>query len=157
MARYLLLTHYRGGRAGGTTADLSPMSEWTPEEVEAHMAYMQHVADTLAERGEFVDGQALKPEGTFVRADGAGRPPVTDGPSPRDQGPHRAGLRAPADVPDDVPRRVAVEAHLRELAGEVPAARVLYARAADAASNRAEGDHLLGQAARLGARQVPQE
>ena len=30
--------------------------------------------------GEFVDGQALSPEGTFVRYDGEGRPPVTDGP-----------------------------------------------------------------------------
>jgi hypothetical protein len=30
--------------------------------------------------GEFVDGQALAPEGTWVRYDGEGRPPVTDGP-----------------------------------------------------------------------------
>ncbi len=30
--------------------------------------------------GEFVSEQALSPEGTFVRYDGAGRPPVTDGP-----------------------------------------------------------------------------
>ncbi len=30
--------------------------------------------------GEYVDGQALSPEGTFVRSDGEGRPPVTDGP-----------------------------------------------------------------------------
>ena len=30
--------------------------------------------------GEFVDGQALSSEGTFVRYDGEGRPPVTDGP-----------------------------------------------------------------------------
>ena len=30
--------------------------------------------------GEFVDSQALSPEGTFVRYDGEGRPPVTDGP-----------------------------------------------------------------------------
>ena len=27
-----------------------------------------------------LDGQALSPEGTFVRYDGEGRPPVTDGP-----------------------------------------------------------------------------
>ena len=32
------------------------------------------------ETGEFVDSQALAPEGTFVRYDGEGRPPVTDGP-----------------------------------------------------------------------------
>ena len=41
---------------------------------------MDHVADVLRERGEFVDGQALSPEGAFVRYDGEGRPPVTDGP-----------------------------------------------------------------------------
>jgi hypothetical protein len=31
-------------------------------------------------RGEFVDTQALAPDGAFVRYDGEGRPPVTDGP-----------------------------------------------------------------------------
>jgi len=41
---------------------------------------MGHVANTFRERGEFVDAQALSPEGTFVRFDGEGRPPVTDGP-----------------------------------------------------------------------------
>ena len=30
--------------------------------------------------GEFVDTQALSTEGSFVRFDGEGRPPVTDGP-----------------------------------------------------------------------------
>src|SRR3954449_3262298 len=30
--------------------------------------------------GEFVDSQGLSSEGTFVRYDGEGRPPVTDGP-----------------------------------------------------------------------------
>ena len=45
-----------------------------------HIAIMNHVADDLRERGEFVDAQALSPEGTFVRYDAAGSPPVTDGP-----------------------------------------------------------------------------
>ena len=36
--------------------------------------------ERLEGTGEFVDGQALAPEGTFVRYDGEGRPPVTDGP-----------------------------------------------------------------------------
>ena len=30
--------------------------------------------------GEYVDGQALAPDGMWVRYDGEGRPPVTDGP-----------------------------------------------------------------------------
>jgi hypothetical protein len=41
---------------------------------------MRDFADRLAGTGEFVDGQALAPEGAFVRYDGAGRPPVIDGP-----------------------------------------------------------------------------
>jgi len=79
MAKYLLLKHYRGGPEHMPNAR-TPMSGWTPEEVTAHIAFMDHVADVLAERGEFVDAQALAPEGTFVRFDADGKPPVTDGP-----------------------------------------------------------------------------
>jgi hypothetical protein len=56
------------------------MDRWTPEEVSAHIKYMQDFAGRLEDTGEFVDSQALSPEGTFVRYDGEGRPPVTDGP-----------------------------------------------------------------------------
>lgn len=79
MAKYLLLKHYRGGPEPMPNARV-PMPEWAPEDVTAHIAFMDHVADVLRERGEFVDAQALSPEGTFVRFDGEGRPPVTDGP-----------------------------------------------------------------------------
>ena len=41
---------------------------------------MEDFAARLQSTGEFVDGQALAPEGVFVRYDGEGRPPVTDGP-----------------------------------------------------------------------------
>ena len=37
-------------------------------------------ADRLEGTGEYVDGQALSPDGMWVRSDGAGKPPVTDGP-----------------------------------------------------------------------------
>ena len=54
-----------------------------------------------------------------------------------------AGLRALADVPDDVPRRNAVEAWLRERGRRAhPHAHDLYARAAAEAGNLAERDHL---------------
>jgi hypothetical protein len=76
--KYLILKHYRGGPA--PAVDWAPMEQWTPEEVDAHMKYMQDFADRLVETGEFVDAQALASEGAFVRYDGAGRPPVTDGP-----------------------------------------------------------------------------
>src|SRR5215203_278858 len=77
MAKYLLLKHYRGAPAAVNDV---PMDQWTPEEISAHMQYMDDFAARLQGTGEFVDGQALAPEGMFVRYDGEGRPPVTDGP-----------------------------------------------------------------------------
>ena len=77
MAKYLLLKHYRGAPAAVNDV---PMDQWTPEEISAHMQYMQDFADRLEGTGEFVDGQALAQDGMWVRSDGEGRPPVTDGP-----------------------------------------------------------------------------
>jgi hypothetical protein len=77
MAKYLLLKHYRGAPASGNDV---PMAQWTPEEVDAHMQFVRDFAARLEETGEFVDMQALSPEGTFVRYGGEGQPPVTDGP-----------------------------------------------------------------------------
>ena len=80
--KYLILKHYTGkGPAGtDTTFDCPPMDQWTPEEVSAHIQFMGDFAKRLEETGEFVDGQAVSPEGTWVRYDGPGKPPVTDGP-----------------------------------------------------------------------------
>ena len=77
MAKYLLLKHYRGAPAA--VNDVS-MDHWTPDEVSAHIQYMNDFAKRLQETGEFVSEQALSPQGTFVRSDGEGRPPITDGP-----------------------------------------------------------------------------
>ena len=78
MAKYLLLKHYRGGPA--PAVDFAPMDQWKPGEVDAHMQFMHDFEGRLKETGEFVDGQALAPDGAWVRYDGEGRPPVTDGP-----------------------------------------------------------------------------
>ena len=75
--KYLLLKHYRGAPAAVNDV---PMDQWTPEEVDAHVQYMRDFAARLEETGEFVEHQALTAEGAFVRSDGEGRPPVTDGP-----------------------------------------------------------------------------
>src|SRR4030081_2884667 len=77
MAKYLLLKHYRGAPAPVNNV---PMDQWTPDEVEAHIRFMNDLAARLESSGEFIDGQALSPEGAWVRYDGEGRPPVTDGP-----------------------------------------------------------------------------
>ena len=77
MAKYLLLKHYRGAPAPINDV---PMDRWSPEEISAHMQFMADFADRLEASGEYVDGQALAPEGLWVRSGGEGRPPVTDGP-----------------------------------------------------------------------------
>ncbi|GAA2598787.1 YciI family protein [Streptomyces violaceus] len=77
MAKYLLLKHYRGAPAPVNDA---PMDQWSPEEISAHLQYMNDFAARLEKTGEFVSSQALAPEGAWVRYDGEGRPPVTDGP-----------------------------------------------------------------------------
>jgi hypothetical protein len=80
MAKYLLLKHYRGGPAAVNDV---PMDQWSPQEVHDHVQYMNDFAAKLEGTGEYVDGQALSPEGTFVRYDGEGRPRSPTGPSRR--------------------------------------------------------------------------
>ncbi|MBK0330290.1 hypothetical protein I8D64_02600 [Brachybacterium sp. MASK1Z-5] len=79
MARYLLLKHYRGAPKG---VNDHPMDTWTPDEVTAHVRYMEDFMDRLRESGEFVATGALAEEGLWVRYGGEGKPPVTDGPFP---------------------------------------------------------------------------
>ena len=76
--KYLLLKHYRGAPTPAGAAET--MEHWTPEEVDAHIQYMRDFAVRLRKTGEFVDERALSPKGAWVRGDGEGRPPVTDGP-----------------------------------------------------------------------------
>jgi hypothetical protein len=76
MAKYLLLKHYQGAPE---PVNCIPMSEWTPEEVSAHIQFMQDFGAQLEGTGELVDAQALAPEGRWVTA-GADGQPVTDGP-----------------------------------------------------------------------------
>src|SRR5437879_9693046 len=76
MAKYLLLKHYRGAP---TPVNDVPMDQWRPDEVEAHIRFMNDLAARLESRGEFIDGQALSPDGGWVRYDGEGRRPVSEG------------------------------------------------------------------------------
>lgn len=77
MPKYLLLKHYRGAPA---SVNDTPMDQWSPDEVDAHVQYMKDFAARLEGTGEFVDSQALSPDGVWVRSGGEGRPAVTDGP-----------------------------------------------------------------------------
>ncbi len=60
-----------------------------------------------------------------------------------------AGLAALEAIPDGVPRRDAVAAHLHERNGDLALAARLYAEAARNAPNQAERDHQTRQAARV--------
>jgi hypothetical protein len=81
MPKYLLLKHYSGGPEHHP--NFSQFSEWNEDEITAHMAFQRHVGDLLRKQGEFVDMQALSPEGTYVRYGGPDQAPVTtDGPFP---------------------------------------------------------------------------
>src|SRR3712207_9122093 len=52
MAKYLLLKHYRGAPAAVNDV---PMERWTPEEISAHVQYMNDFAARIEASGEFVD------------------------------------------------------------------------------------------------------
>jgi hypothetical protein len=77
--RFMLLQNY-----GEVESGCLPMTEWTPEEVDAHIQFQQALNQELIERGELVDAQGLAgPElAKFVVSDGASAPVITDGPFP---------------------------------------------------------------------------
>ena len=66
MTKYLLLRHYRGAAVSVNTV---PMDQWTPEELSAHVQYMQDFAARLEGSSEFVQSQALSPEGEKAGAE----------------------------------------------------------------------------------------
>jgi hypothetical protein len=75
--KYMMMMHAPRG-----TGDYK-INDWSPEDFQAHMAFMHRFNQELTEAGEWVDGQGLAApaEARLVRAgkDGA---PVTDGPFP---------------------------------------------------------------------------
>jgi hypothetical protein len=77
--RFMLLQNY-----GEVESHCPPMTEWTPEDIKAHIAFQQALNTELAGRGELVDAQGLAgPEqAKFVVSDGTSAPVITDGPFP---------------------------------------------------------------------------
>jgi hypothetical protein len=69
---------------GGVESDCAPMYEWSPEEVQAHIAFQQSLNRQLEELGELIDAQGLAgpDDARFVVSDGTSDPVVTDGPFP---------------------------------------------------------------------------
>ena len=79
--RFMLLQNY-----GKPESECAPMTEWTPEDISAHIAFQHALNAELTERGELVDAQGLAgpDQARFVvAANGTGGAPVvTDGPYP---------------------------------------------------------------------------
>ena len=76
MGRYLLAVTFEGGVVD------TPMEEWKPEEITAHLDYYKALNQELRESGELVGGEVLTGPNLarIVTSDGASAPVVTDGP-----------------------------------------------------------------------------
>jgi hypothetical protein len=75
MTRYLLVVNFEGGVVE------TPMEEWKPEEITAHLDYYKALHRELVASGELVQSEVLSPPnlGKIVSSDGTA-PVVTDGP-----------------------------------------------------------------------------
>jgi hypothetical protein len=109
--KFLLLQNYAGGAE--VTA---PMSEWTPDEIRAHIDFQLEFNRQLTGAGELVDAQGLAgPElAKFVVFDEGGVPVVTDGPFPESKE-LLAGYRM-IDV-DSLQRAIEIAAHASSAPG----------------------------------------
>jgi hypothetical protein len=76
MSRYLLLVNFEGGVVD------TPMEEWKPEEITAHLDHYKAVREELVSSGELVESKVLAgPDlAKIVTSDGVTAPVVTDGP-----------------------------------------------------------------------------
>ena len=76
MTRYLLAVNFEGGVVD------TPMEEWKPEEITAHLDYYRALHKELVDSGELVQSEVLAgPDlAKIVTSDGATAPVVTDGP-----------------------------------------------------------------------------
>jgi hypothetical protein len=79
MTKFMLLQRYEGGENCKI-----PMTEWTPQDIQAHIDFQVALNNELLEAGELVDAQGLAgPElARRVVSAGDGVPVVTDGPFP---------------------------------------------------------------------------
>ncbi|MGY4099993.1 YciI family protein [Nocardia sp. R16R-3T] len=77
--KYMLLKTY----SPAANCDI-PITEWTPEEIQAHIDFQRALGAELARSGELVDAQGLAgpDEARLVSSDGRDAPVITDGPFP---------------------------------------------------------------------------
>ncbi|MEU7145944.1 YciI family protein [Nocardia sp. NPDC046473] len=77
--KYMLMKTYRTPAFCDT-----PINEWSPQEIQAHIDFQRALGEQLAKSGELVDAQGLTgpTEARVVSSDGRSAPVVTDGPFP---------------------------------------------------------------------------
>lgn len=75
--RFMLLQNY-----GEVESHCAPMTEWSPQDVRAHIEFQRVLNHELLQLGELVDAQGLAgpDQAKFVVSDGASAPVITDGP-----------------------------------------------------------------------------
>jgi hypothetical protein len=74
MTRYMLLTKYDDDLGVG------PMSEWDPDDMNAHLDYLRKLNQELVENGELIEVQALTGPDLAKVVISDGKQVVTDGP-----------------------------------------------------------------------------
>lgn len=133
--KYMLMMHAPRG-----SGDYQ-VNSWAPEDLEAHIGFMQRLNGELADGGELVgaEGLAAPGEARVVRAGEDGLPAVTDGPFPEAKeflagywvvdvdGPERAyqiaGKASAAPGPGGTPLRIPIEVR-QVMSAPVPAGDV---------------------------------
>ncbi|MFE4370840.1 YciI family protein [Streptomyces sp. NPDC056835] len=77
--KYMLLMQF-----SEKTVDFPPLTEWTQDEIRAHIAFMRDTNSKLSEAGELVtaEGLAGPEQARIVRAGGDGSAVITEGPFP---------------------------------------------------------------------------
>ncbi|WP_406002649.1 YciI family protein [Streptomyces sp. NBC_00829] len=77
--KYMLLMQF-----SEAAAEFPSIATWTPEEIQAHIAFMHEANKKIADAGERVDAQglAMPEQARIVRAGEGGAPLITEGPYP---------------------------------------------------------------------------
>ena len=75
MPKYMLIVNFEGGVVD------TPMEEWKPEEVDAHLDYYRKLNRELVANGELVEAEALVgPDLAKIVTSNGSAPVITDGP-----------------------------------------------------------------------------
>lgn len=79
MTKFMLIKTYAPAAHCAT-----PITEWAPEDIAAHIDFQRALGEQLAAAGELVEAQGLADPGQarIVTSDGRSAPVVTDGPFP---------------------------------------------------------------------------